>query len=203
VRDRWVRIRAIIDLDDDWTRIYYDDALVTEYPWTGGVFGLGGGALDVAAVDLYAQGSTPIYYDDLRVHEVCGITLTSDEDGDGVDLSAEITTGTSSCLEDTDGDGLPDNERALFGTDPLAKDTDGDSLLDGDELALGYQPLIPDSNGNGQLDGEEDLDLDGLSNAEERSGQSGQRRRWLARQRRQLPAHRQPRAGRQRRQRHR
>ena len=65
--DRWVKIQATIDLDDDWTQIYYDDALVTEYSWTGGVLGGGGGASGIAAVDLYANGSTPVYYDDMKL----------------------------------------------------------------------------------------------------------------------------------------
>ena len=65
--DRWVKIQAEVDLDDDWTRVYYDDTLVAEYSWTGGVFGEGGGALDIAAVDLFANNSTPIYYDDLSL----------------------------------------------------------------------------------------------------------------------------------------
>ncbi len=63
--DRWVKIQTEIDLENDWTRVYYDDELVTEYTWTGGVLGDGGGALDIAAVDLFAQGSSPIFYDDL------------------------------------------------------------------------------------------------------------------------------------------
>ena len=65
--DRWVRIQTVVDLDDDWTRVYYDDSLVTEYQWTGGVLGTGGGALDIAVVDLYANGSSPVYYDDLTL----------------------------------------------------------------------------------------------------------------------------------------
>ncbi len=65
--DRWVKIQATIDLEDDWTQIYYDDDLVAEYSWTGGILGEGGGALDIAAVDLYAFGSSPIFYDDLRL----------------------------------------------------------------------------------------------------------------------------------------
>ncbi|MHC4947293.1 MAG: hypothetical protein ACYTG1_03400 [Planctomycetota bacterium] len=37
--DRWVKIQAVIDLEEDWTRVYYDDELVSEYVWTGGVIG--------------------------------------------------------------------------------------------------------------------------------------------------------------------
>ena len=28
VTDRWVKIQTIVDLEDDWTRIYYDDELI-------------------------------------------------------------------------------------------------------------------------------------------------------------------------------
>ncbi len=72
VTDRWVKIETIIDLDDDWTQVYYDDALITEYSWTGGVLGDGGGALDIAAVDLYAGGSTSVFYDDLVLVPLSG-----------------------------------------------------------------------------------------------------------------------------------
>lgn len=65
--DEWVEIQAVIDLDDDWTQVYYNNAMVAEYSWTGGAMGLGGGALDVAALDLVANGSTSIYYDDVRL----------------------------------------------------------------------------------------------------------------------------------------
>jgi hypothetical protein len=65
VTDRWVKIQAVIDLDNDWTQVYYDDELITEYSWTGGVLGDGGGQLDIAAVDLFANGSSPVFYDDL------------------------------------------------------------------------------------------------------------------------------------------
>jgi hypothetical protein len=67
VTDRWVKIEAIIDLESDWTQVYYDDALVTEYTWTGGVLGEGGGVSEIAAVDLYANGSSSVFYDDLKL----------------------------------------------------------------------------------------------------------------------------------------
>ncbi len=68
--DRWVKIQILTDLEDDWTQVYYDDELVTEYPWTGGVFGDGGGALEIKCVDLFANGSTPVYYDDLSIEKL-------------------------------------------------------------------------------------------------------------------------------------
>lgn len=106
--DRWVKIQIIVDLDDDWTRIYYDDALLSEYPWTGGILGDGGGQLDIAGPQLRANGATPVYYDDLRIEHGCGVTRNSDADGDQSSLLDEFLRGTDSCDPDTDDDGVPD-----------------------------------------------------------------------------------------------
>ena len=109
VTDRWVKIEAIIDLDDDWTQIYYDDELVTEYTWTGGVYGDGGGALAIAIVDLWARGSSSVFYDDLVLERV---TCPADVDDNGSvgfsDLLAILAAwGTcGGCPEDVDGDGF-------------------------------------------------------------------------------------------------
>lgn len=67
VTDRWVQIEARIDLNHDWVDIYYDRTLVTGYVWTDGVLGTGGGAARIGAVDLFANGSSTVYYDDFRL----------------------------------------------------------------------------------------------------------------------------------------
>jgi hypothetical protein len=113
--NRWVKIKAIIDLDDDWTRVYYDDALVAQYPWTGGVLGDSGGALDIGAVDLFANGSSPVYYDDLLFEPLappppCRADCTGTDDGEVRvgDLLALLAQwgGAGSC--DLNGDGVID-----------------------------------------------------------------------------------------------
>ncbi|HUU95957.1 MAG TPA: hypothetical protein VM487_09455 [Phycisphaerae bacterium] len=70
VTDQWVKIHAEIDLDNDLTRVYYDGELIAEYSWTGGIYGEGDGALDIGAVDLFANGSSSVYYDDLSLRPV-------------------------------------------------------------------------------------------------------------------------------------
>jgi hypothetical protein len=67
IPDEWVEINVVIDLDIDSCTISYNGAFLAEYSWTGGATGIGGGALDIAAVDLYANNSTSIYYDDLKL----------------------------------------------------------------------------------------------------------------------------------------
>lgn len=69
---------------------------------------------------------------------------------------------------DSDQDGLTDYTELALGSDPLKEDTDGDGLPDRYEVEETLtNPLKQDTDGNGVLDGEEDLDQDGLTNAEE------------------------------------
>ncbi len=67
VVDQWVPIRLLIDLDADWIDVYYNGQWVVGYQWSIGVTGAGGGATNIAALDLFAQGSTSVYYDDLSL----------------------------------------------------------------------------------------------------------------------------------------
>jgi hypothetical protein len=78
IRAEWVPVRVFINLTDDWYQVYYNGAPlgVTE-SWTAGVTGGGGGARDIAAVDLFANGSSPVFYDDV------GLRLVGDMNCDG------------------------------------------------------------------------------------------------------------------------
>jgi hypothetical protein len=71
--DQWVEIRAQIDLTANLVQVFYNGvATAPAYSWTGGVFNQGGGALNVAAVDLYhavatVNGTSRAYWDDFRM----------------------------------------------------------------------------------------------------------------------------------------
>ena len=63
----WVEIRVEIDLDGDWMDIFYGGDLLASHAYTDTVQGTGGGTLNIAAVDLFANGATPVYYDDISL----------------------------------------------------------------------------------------------------------------------------------------
>lgn len=70
VPDTWVEIKVFVDLDNDLTEFFYNGEQVgPAYSWTGGVFGAGGGAASLAAVDLYANAATSVYYDNMELYE--------------------------------------------------------------------------------------------------------------------------------------
>ncbi|MHC4989895.1 MAG: thrombospondin type 3 repeat-containing protein [Planctomycetota bacterium] len=170
--DRWVKIQAIVDLEDDWTRVYYDGDLVTEYSWTGGVLGDGGGALDIAAVDLYANGSTSVFYDDLVLEPIksdCGNDLDVDVDGDLLTLLEEFLNGTNPCEPDSDFDGwFDDLDNCPLLPNPDQLDLDGDGVGEVcDNCPQEPNPEQTDSDGDGIGDActppcEGDVDGDGL-----------------------------------------
>jgi RHS repeat-associated protein len=65
VTGRWVPIEVIIDLDADSQTFLYDGQVLYTKSWTDGVSG--DGALNIATIDLYANGTSAVYYDDLSL----------------------------------------------------------------------------------------------------------------------------------------
>jgi hypothetical protein len=65
ITGRWVELRNEIDLDADSQSIYYDGQLLVTKSWTAGVSG--NGALNIGAVDLFANGASTVYYDDISL----------------------------------------------------------------------------------------------------------------------------------------
>ena len=59
----------MIDLDNDNQLFYYDDQLLYSGSWEEGV--TGGGIAAIGAVDLFANGASAIFYDDISLMETC------------------------------------------------------------------------------------------------------------------------------------
>jgi len=99
--DRWVKIQAEIDLAEDWTEIFYDDKLVTKYAWVGGVIGGLVSQSNIGAVNLFANGTSSVYYDDMSLVRndspppPCPADLTGDGELDFFDVSAFLSAFTN------------------------------------------------------------------------------------------------------------
>ncbi len=63
--DQWVPIDVVVDLENDHCVVFYDQQPVCEYAWTAGAFGDGSGQPAIAAVNLWANGSASVFYDDM------------------------------------------------------------------------------------------------------------------------------------------
>jgi hypothetical protein len=80
ITDAWIKVGVVIDLDLDFYQAYYNgEPLGGPASWTAGVFGGGGGARNIAAVDLYANASTPVFYGDLDLRPVLRGDLNCDD----------------------------------------------------------------------------------------------------------------------------
>ena len=65
IMGRWVEILVVIDLNANTQTISYDGQVLVLKSWTEGVSG--GGALSIAAVDLFANNASAVYYDDMSL----------------------------------------------------------------------------------------------------------------------------------------
>lgn len=91
VADQWVEIRVEIDLDANTQDFYYNNQLLYSGTWTEE--NSGGGALNIGAVDLFANGASSVYYDDMSL--VGPPPLPCEVPSDMPWLSVSPTSGTT------------------------------------------------------------------------------------------------------------
>lgn len=77
---QWVELRVEIDFDADFFTFYYNNQPLISKAWTAGVNNGNDGTKNLAAVDLFADGSTTVYYDDMSFLPV-GNELSCDAGG--------------------------------------------------------------------------------------------------------------------------
>lgn len=101
-KGQWVELRTLIDLNTDDMQFYYGNQLVIDKPWTYGPNNQEGyGVLAISAVDLFANSSSPVYYDDMSLMpQAPGLTCDaggpySGEAGQSVHFTGSATGGTT------------------------------------------------------------------------------------------------------------
>ena len=72
IYDQWVEVKVMIDLAADTQSIYYNGALLETIPWspTSGIY-------QFDAVDLFSDGGSSIYWDDLTVVGIQSLAPTT------------------------------------------------------------------------------------------------------------------------------
>lgn len=107
ITGEWVEVCVVIDLDPavDSQTIYYGGQELITKSWSAG---LGNpGVLNIGAVDLFANGATSIYYDELSLCPWCLGDLDGDDDIDLSDLAgllANYGMTSGACYDDGDLD---------------------------------------------------------------------------------------------------
>ncbi len=95
IKGQWVEIRVVINLDTDTQTFFYGDDTLFTGSWTEGMSG--GGILNINAVDLFANGASVAYYDDISLstapNPACPVELPwlSFNPADGTTLPGEAT----------------------------------------------------------------------------------------------------------------
>lgn len=69
ITDQWVELRFEIDLDEDWFEFYYNGVLLLDKEWTSGWDNAMDGFLNIGCVDLFPDGGTSVYYDNMAIVE--------------------------------------------------------------------------------------------------------------------------------------
>jgi hypothetical protein len=90
VADQWVDVCLEIDLVNDTQEFYYNGASVYTGSWSGHVSG--GGVTAIGAVDLFANGASSVYYDDMYL--TAGAAGDCQNPSPMAGISMEKTVGT-------------------------------------------------------------------------------------------------------------
>ncbi len=68
VTDRWVELKLVVDLDTDLQTFYYDGVQMFSGSWTQQYPDQSvPGILAIGSIDLFANGASPIWYDDIQI----------------------------------------------------------------------------------------------------------------------------------------
>lgn len=147
VRGRWVEIRVEIDLDTDQQQFYYDGNVLVTKSWRNGVSG--GGLQNIAAVDLYGNGASPVYYDNLSLLSGSSTALVSSSNPSelGINVTFTATVQSASNFIGTPSGTVTFREGAtVLASQPL--DGAGQASFTTNALPLGIHTITADYSGD-------------------------------------------------------
>lgn len=112
--DAWAELVIEVDLDGDTQTFYYDGTMLYTKSWADGVSG--GGIANIGAIDLFANGATTVYYDDISIVPTFGISVTKTPASQTI-----VSGGTANWTIEVTNDGATDLENVST-SDAMAAD---------------------------------------------------------------------------------
>jgi len=70
IRDQWIEIRVEIDLDGNTQEAFYNNVSLGSAAWASS------GPVEIATIDLFSYGASPVFYDDISMESVPGSLYT-------------------------------------------------------------------------------------------------------------------------------
>ncbi|MEN6576402.1 MAG: discoidin domain-containing protein [Phycisphaerales bacterium] len=135
IYDQWIQLKLVIDLDNDHLDQYYNGVLFSSRAW---VFS---GSSKIRTIDLYGNGASSVYYDDIKVQDYLSSLVTaydpSPEDG-ATDVPRDVALAWTSGR-------LADTHDVYFGTtfadvDEAGRDDARNVLVSQDQETAEYDP---------------------------------------------------------------
>lgn len=71
INNQWIEVKVNINLDTNTQQIYYNGILLDTIPW------MSSGVVEIAALDLFSNGGSTIYWDDLSLVETTALQRTT------------------------------------------------------------------------------------------------------------------------------
>jgi hypothetical protein len=71
INNQWIEVKVNINLDTNNQQIYYNGILLDTIPW------MTSGVVEIAALDLFSNGGSTIYWDDLSLVETTALQRTT------------------------------------------------------------------------------------------------------------------------------
>lgn len=107
IEDQWVELRVHVDLDPtvDQQTMYYNGVQFAQGSWTDGASG--GGALNIDTIDLFGNGASTMYYDDISIVDAAraiSVEKTVSTDGScgtSSTINADYNTMVTYCYQIT------------------------------------------------------------------------------------------------------
>ncbi|MEM7231962.1 MAG: PKD domain-containing protein [Planctomycetota bacterium] len=89
--DEWIELRIEVDLDGNTQEFYYDDQLFGRSAWQSS------GSNTLQAIDLFSDGSTEFFIDDVIISSACELSVSAEPASGSAPLDVKFSVTVDTC----------------------------------------------------------------------------------------------------------